>query len=228
MLRKLYTVKKKELQMHMALVAGIFVIGIIGDILLYVNNRNEEVGILQLLIIGVFLEFWSAATAKCDYNISISMGNTRKNCIISEIFLVLFETIVLLSLICISHMIHLEISGDSAKNKFMSTFLKPEYVFLGIMGFTAMISFVKFLIIRFENKAVIGIWVFYMALCMIITRLVHITDEKNNSTMTSALKKFVSTLKDIDKNEWFAVVTVITILLFALSGYLGMKTEVSN
>lgn len=228
MLRKLYTVKKKELQMHMAVVMGIFVIGIIGDILLYVNNRNEEVGILQLLIIGVFLEFWSAATAKCDYNISIIMGNTRKNYIISEMLLILFETIVLLSLICVSHMIHLEISGDSAENKFMSTFLKPEYVFWGIMGFTAMISFVKFLIIRFENKAVIGIWVIYMALCMIVTRIVNIKYKKNNSIAASVLKRFVSILKDINKNEWFVIAAAITILLFALSGYLGMKTEVSN
>ena len=227
MLRKLYEIKKNDFEIHMILVAVALLLVIVGEIVSCINNRNEEIASILLIVIMICLEVFGIGTAKSDYNISITMGNTRKNHIISEIFMLLFETVVLLILAYLFHIIHLKIVGNDIRNEIGKWIFKAQYIIIGIIGYTTVISFFKFMIIRFEKKAIIGIWMFDMALCIIISRI-GLSDEKNNSVMAEYIRKFIKILTNINKNEWFAIVLAVLILLLILSGYFGMKTEVSN
>lgn len=227
MLRKLYAVKKNEIKICMAMLIAVFIVGIIAEYILHINNKNEEVASILLIAAMLWRQAFGISTEKTDYNLSISMGNTRKNYIISEILSIMLEAVFLVLLVCSAHIIHLKIMGLNITEEIRKIF-KIEYLILGLIMYTAIILFYKFIIIRFEKKAIIGMWVLYVVIIMVIPKISRIRDEKSNSKIAEYIRKFTGILSGINKNEWFIIGLAVSVILLLLSGYFGMKTEISN
>lgn len=71
-------------------------------------------------------------------------------------------------------------------------------------------------------------WVFYVVIIMVIPKISRIRDEKSNSKIAEYIRKFTGILSGINKNEWFIIGLAVSVILLLLSGYFGMKTEISN
>lgn len=173
MIQKQLRRRKKEALFLLLIIIVAYLVGILMMIIISKKSAEKEVflvGTVLAMIIGAGLQFFSnILTFLQEFNIAISMGQTRKSfvwCYELVSFLELFAiTVILRGLAEIEQLIYNIVMPDGKFLIRADVLVQLKIIVPIILGMTAVQMLLQALLLRFGMKAFWVIWIGWMLLC---------------------------------------------------------------
>ncbi|MDE5781768.1 MAG: hypothetical protein K2I03_09915 [Lachnospiraceae bacterium] len=193
-------------------------------------ETNKYVDASTVIFMGIFcfaslfISFSGGNTRL--FNLSVSMGGTRKSFIISIwiISLIKYGAVFLLGFIM--HKIqHALLPGKQFAD--ISFFFEPDICIILVFMLASVELVMGSLVLRFGLKIYWILWGIYMVLCMLPSRIVKAMERKGDSILKSLGIWIIDFISNITMLQVISIGVVAAVILTGISSYLIMTQDVT-
>lgn len=192
---KVWRLNKDELLLTLGamLVSLLFGSGMVALIVLMSDADSYAVmGSFMAFVVWIaIIVFIGAFSLERRFSMAVAMGETRKSFIVCELLIIagntLIEILVLATMNMLEKSLGAVIYQMPCEFDIVSTLLDYRLILAAVIMVPIASMFLGMLIIKFQRKAFWGIWVFWMAISVGMSRIAHIIDEDPDSLLARML-----------------------------------------
>lgn len=205
---------------------GTFLLGFLGVLIfgqIFHIQEPVPVGTLGALVIAGFGQaLLSCFGFMLEFNLAVSLGETRKSFVWGyQLFTLLKLIVIVLAVILfgiIEHYVYRTVFGMETLNFDIwevLSFVKPLYIAVAMVGILAAEMLIQTLILRFGMKAFWVIWGFWMFVALVLPRLAKLP-------LWQPVKAFFSQAAKIQAGPAFWVIFTLAASVLAMAVSWGM------